>query len=122
MSTAKNQKSTFSQRFIRLREARGYSQRELARRMGVPRSIVNYYETRARNPRLSTLRKLAAFFDVPIDYFLTDADKTTVQANIDRVTRLPDAKQQRAGEFLDQLLEEEGPYDSAPADDAPPGN
>ena len=71
----------------------------------------DYYEARANNPRLNTIHKLADFFGVSTDYFLVedhpDAAKTELQQRVDRVAKLSEGKQEEAGKFLDQLLEDE---------------
>ncbi len=48
----------------RLRDARGWSQRELARRVGVARNTVARIETGNRRPSLALLERLARTFKV----------------------------------------------------------
>lgn len=46
-----------------LRKTRGYSQAELARRSGIPRTAINAYERGHRTPTAATLARLAEACD-----------------------------------------------------------
>ena len=51
----------------------GLNRHTLAQRSGVPyTTIVGLYERGPENARLSTVNKLCAFFDVPLDYLALD--------------------------------------------------
>lgn len=51
----------------RLREARGLTQEELARKLGVTRQTINAIENNKYNPTLELAFKLARLFDLPVD-------------------------------------------------------
>lgn len=51
----------------RLREARGWSQAELARRAGVPRTSLIRWEQNGRVPLYGQMKKLAAALGVVVD-------------------------------------------------------
>lgn len=53
---------------LRLRKARGYSQAELARRSGIPRTAINAYERGHRIPTAATLARLAEACGYELDY------------------------------------------------------
>jgi transcriptional regulator with XRE-family HTH domain len=53
-----------------LREKRGLSQGEAAKRMGIVRTTYSNYEAGNREPDIETLNKMAKFYDVSIDYLL----------------------------------------------------
>ena len=58
---------------IRLKELRtqaGLTQKQLAERIGVTKSVVSFYELRERTPSPEVLVKLAAIFHVSSDYLL----------------------------------------------------
>lgn len=63
-------KAEFSERIKVLREEKGMSQVELAKRLGVHRSIVSSYENQTRLPSIQMLSSLAYFFNVSIEYLL----------------------------------------------------
>ena len=69
MRPAKKKKSVFSKRLIALRESLGMNQQQLADSLGVPKNHINYLECRASNPRMTTVQRLAKFFDVSVAYF-----------------------------------------------------
>lgn len=52
----------------RLRTASGYSQAELARRSGIPRTAINAYERGHRIPTANTLARLAEACGYELDY------------------------------------------------------
>jgi transcriptional regulator with XRE-family HTH domain len=55
---------------ISLRKAAGLSQYELARRLNMGRSALGNYEQGDREPDFETVRKIADFFSVSVDYLL----------------------------------------------------
>lgn len=77
-----------------LRTARGISQQIVADYLEITRQTYNNYENGNQAPDKKTLLKLAAYFDVPVDYFLrgkekapalTDKDKRDVARDVDRI-------------------------------------
>lgn len=62
----------FSERLKQLRKKNNLSQEGLAKKLGLARSTIAGYETpdKKREPDYETLKKLADFFDVSIDYLL----------------------------------------------------
>lgn len=61
-------------RLGKLRDEKGLSQGELAKRLGIARTTYSGYENNAREPDQKTLDKLATFFDVSVDYLLGRTD------------------------------------------------
>jgi transcriptional regulator with XRE-family HTH domain len=57
-----------------LREERGWSQRELGRRLGVLQSKLSKYESGTHQPSLRTLVHIASLYAVSTDYLLTGAE------------------------------------------------
>lgn len=64
--------------FKQLRLSSGYTQVEMAQKLGISRSTIGMYETGAREPDFETLEAIADFFNVDIDYLLGRTDKTTL--------------------------------------------
>lgn len=67
-----------------LRAKAGVSQEELAKKVGVVKSAISMYENGDRFPKYETLRLMADFFRVDIDYLLgresqTSGEKTKKQ-------------------------------------------
>jgi repressor LexA len=63
----------FTEKLDMLMKERGLSRMSLSKESGIPyMTIVNFYEKGTDNIKLSTLRKLADFFGVSIDYLADD--------------------------------------------------
>ena len=60
----------FNEKLKNLREHQELSQAEVSTKLGMPKSTYSRYETGASEPNFATLKKLANFFDVSIDYLL----------------------------------------------------
>lgn len=58
------------ERLRELRLRRKISQEEVARHIGITRSAYSHYEINNRQPIYETLIKLAAYFDVSLDYII----------------------------------------------------
>ena len=54
------------------REAQGWSQGELARRLGVSRQTINAVETDKYDPSLPLALRIAKIFSVPVDQLFID--------------------------------------------------
>lgn len=61
---------TFKDRLKELRTARGYSQAELAKKLGLSASTISMYEVGSREPDFEKLELIADFFNVDISYLL----------------------------------------------------
>ena len=49
------------------REAKGWSQRELAKQLGLAYSSISMYECGLRDPSTATFRKLSQLLEVPME-------------------------------------------------------
>lgn len=54
-----------------LRQRKHYTQQDIADRLGVTRSTVSNFEIGRRKPEIYVLEKLAAIYDVDLNYFAT---------------------------------------------------
>lgn len=68
----------FKNVFKQLRIAVGFTQSEMAEKLGISKSTISMYENGNREPDFETLEKIADFFNVDIDYLLGRTEKTTV--------------------------------------------
>ena len=62
--------NVFGKRLRELRTEQGISQRKLGELFNVCNQTVSFWETGSREPDLDTLKALAKFFDVSVDYLL----------------------------------------------------
>ena len=60
----------FNERLRFLREQRGLSQAEVARRLNIHRITYGQYEQGKRHPDFATLIRIANFYEVSLDYLL----------------------------------------------------
>ena len=60
----------FGQKLKELRIHSGLTQKQLAKRMGVSKSVISYYELQERSPSPELLIQLTSIFHVSSDYLL----------------------------------------------------
>ncbi|MBQ3833933.1 MAG: helix-turn-helix transcriptional regulator [Elusimicrobia bacterium] len=66
----KKEKSFFSKQFKNIMFEKGFTQRELAVKLGVGAELVSRWVNGVRKPSISSLRKISKVFNVPISYFI----------------------------------------------------
>lgn len=98
----------FRRRLKAARELRGLNQTDLARRSGLQQSAVSHYETGARRPSFTNLRKLAEAMEVTADYLIGRTDtpegfKTSDEPLFRDFERLSVADRQLARELVGNL-------------------
>jgi transcriptional regulator with XRE-family HTH domain len=69
--------NVLGKRIKQLREEKGLLQKDIARIIGITDSAIGHYERGARFPDPETLRKLAEYFGVSVDYLLGRTDVRT---------------------------------------------
>lgn len=91
------------ERLKSLRQEKGLSQRDLAKKLNISASAIAMYETSKREPDSELLKRISEFFGVSIDYLLgtTDIPSPTVQIK-DAVSDDPELK-----EFYEEMKERE---------------
>lgn len=60
----------FGKRLRYLREKKNMSQKDLAKELDIPNQNISNYEREFRHPDFETLKRLADYFNVSIDYLL----------------------------------------------------
>lgn len=63
------------QRISQLREERKLTQGELAHIIGVTRAGLSHYENNRRQPAYETLKLIASFFEVSVEYVLEGVEE-----------------------------------------------
>ncbi len=66
-----------------LREQYGYTQEELAQKVGLTKNAVSLYEHGKRKPTIETLEAFSDIFNVSIDYLTGTSDTTEIVPDID---------------------------------------
>lgn len=73
---------TFGEKFKIEREKKGMTQQEVADALGINRRMITRYENGISFPRTKdAYRKIAAFFDVDVNYLLTDDEEFVVEVS-----------------------------------------
>lgn len=62
-------------RLKQLRKENGLSQLDLGVILDIPQNLISNYERGKRNPNLTTIKKLATYFNVSIDYLVGFSDE-----------------------------------------------
>lgn len=96
-------------RLVRLRRAKGWSQSELAARIGTKSNQISKFERETYQPGLETLSKLAEALETTTDFLLTgrepkEAHDARLRARLPLLENLPRELRDRVVEFLDTLL------------------
>jgi repressor LexA len=74
----------------KLMKQRGISRMGLAKESGVPyTTIVNFYEKGTENVKLSTLKKLAEYFDCSLDYLVDEGVEYNTGIKVGELVMLP---------------------------------
>jgi DNA-binding Xre family transcriptional regulator len=98
-----------------LMNEKGINRAELARESGIPyTTISSFYDKGTDNVKLSTLRKLADYFDCSLDYLVDDnvtekkagipIKPTTVAAHLPDGVELTEEEQQDLDEYIQFIL------------------
>lgn len=67
----------FGDRLVRLRKTAGFTQHDLATRIGVSRRVIAYYEGETKHPPTQILPRLAQVLNVSVEVLLQGDDKVT---------------------------------------------
>lgn len=100
----------FSQRMRKLREERGWTQREVAERLGIPTNSYSGYERGAREPDFAMVVRIARLYQVSVDYLLGLSDERSISnerlAVMNRsLVHLPEEDKETLLALIDAYLE-----------------
>jgi transcriptional regulator with XRE-family HTH domain len=104
---------SFGERLLRLRQARGYSQRELGDRVGVSQRMMTYYERQAEHPPAYLLPRLAEALGVTVDELMgvrpvkepaATPRNSRLWRKLRDVEKLPPGDRKAVLKFVDALL------------------
>lgn len=93
-------------RLRELRKERGWTQAQIAERLGVTASIVSAYENEIRQPSYDALLKLVRLYGVSSDYLLGISGKRTADSQyLVSLDGLPPSKITLVKQLIDALRE-----------------
>lgn len=64
----------FSNKLKELRKKNGLTQLELSKKLGIGQSTIGMYESNIRKPSYEVIKKIADYFNVTVDYLISDND------------------------------------------------
>ena len=110
-----NDSETFAQRMARLRQAAGYSQRDLARETGISQRMIAYYEKQTQYPPTHLLPILAEVLGASADELLgikkmnSDGKKKDMRLwrRFSQIEKLDVKEKRQILQLLDAFIEKE---------------
>lgn len=112
----------YGEKLRELRNLEGWTQEEVAKKIGVSKQTYSHYENEKRTPSLETIRKLAVVYGVNIDYVFGEEEKNSDEINekpiiysAEPVVKLPIVGKISCGNGTVALEEIEG-YEDTPRD------
>ncbi len=70
--------TTFGERLREIRDEKGWSQSDLAKKLGTTKQMISCYELNQRSPRIELVRKYAKALEKPMDYLLGDTEAEAI--------------------------------------------
>ena len=80
--------STFGKKLRECREAKGLSQKELAKLLNTSYSVIGKYERDEMQPSIEAAKKIAKLVDTTIGYLLSESEQENVLKDPDMLKRL----------------------------------
>lgn len=112
----------YGEKLRELRNLEGWTQEEVAKKIGVSKQTYSHYENEKRTPSLETIRKLAVVYGVNIDYVFGEEEKNSDEINekpiiysAEPVVKLPIVGKISCGNGTVALEDIEG-YEDTPRD------
>ena len=88
------------------REARGWTEYQLAERSGLPQSTISSWYKKGMTPSFSSLEKICEAFGLTLSQFFADAeDRLALRALLDKWSRLTPGQQSSLLALMDAMLE-----------------
>lgn len=98
---------TFAEKIQRIRKKKGWSQGELAKRIGTSAPIVGRYERGEITPSIEVAAKIADALEVTLDHLIgntdMELDKETLR-RIEEMSKLPEKERQHILRTIDALI------------------
>ncbi len=72
----KSRKTFFGKNFKRIIAEKGFTQAELAGKLGIDQAVISHWITGTRNPSLNSLKKVSDALDISFNFLLKEAGLT----------------------------------------------
>ena len=97
------------ERITQLRRQQNFSQEELAKEIGVSRTIIGNYERNTNTPSIDVLVKMAKTFNVTVDFLIGEGELSSfdkdVMKRIEDVERLDNNTKQHLFFLIDNVIQ-----------------
>jgi len=101
---------TMAEKLTILMDEKGLNKKQFSEQSRIPyMTIVNFYEKGTDNVKLSTLKKIAKYFDVSLDYIANDAVENRSQYVVDLKKAAPEEIESDIDLIRSELEAEFGP-------------
>ena len=108
-----NSSKIFAARISELRKEKHMTQEELAKKIGMKRGVIGYYEASAKNPTIDTVKRFADFFNVSISELIEEPTPETAKPGpipklhrqMSKIKRLSPARQKMISKAIDVLID-----------------
>jgi len=102
-------KLKFGKRLADIRKAKGFTQKELGKKIGVSQRVIAYYEGETNYPPALLLPKIADVLSISIDELFSKTQKSSNNNNklwkkLRKIENLPDADQKAILTMIDRLI------------------
>ncbi len=102
----------FPEKLKKLRKNRGWSQGQLAQKIGADLQRISKYERGVMWPTMELMVRIAKAFEVTVDYLIRDEGNAAISKiknqtllhQIEEINNLPDEEQQTVISFLDAFI------------------
>lgn len=88
----------------KMRDLNGYTQDDLAKKLGVSKSTIGMYEQNRRSPDLDILLRISETFNVSVDYMLKDGRNQDSSADKKKLHKLIELIPEEDIEIIFQVL------------------
>jgi len=98
---------SFGKRLLDARKNKGFSQEELAKKIGTKAPVIGRYEREEMNPSIETAAKLALLLEVSLDFLVGNSDIDVDANTLKRVTelqKLPEEIKEKLFYFIDMSI------------------
>lgn len=72
----------FSKKLKKIMYEKGFTQKDLAEKLGVSQAFISSWQVGKRNPKLSSIKKISEALNVPVDYFFESSENKDSKKDI----------------------------------------
>lgn len=98
---------TFGTRLRDLRQSRNITLRDLANALNISHSALGNYELGNREPNMLTIRNIADYFDVSLDYLFGNTDNPKLISSLDVLYGASFSSERELANLIEVLTESE---------------